>query len=76
MHKLSNANRRQLRTANHDSSNVKGENARTNTKLQTTELLKDPQLVIAGIMTVKDEPCNIAQLNLKQASGVYINEYN
>ncbi|KAL3929301.1 MAG: hypothetical protein SGARI_004790, partial [Bacillariaceae sp.] len=26
---------------------------------------KDPQLVIAGKMTVEDAPCNIAQYNLK-----------
>ncbi|KAL3794070.1 hypothetical protein ACHAW5_010997 [Stephanodiscus triporus] len=34
-------------------------------KLQPEEPLIDPQLVIAGQMTVDDEPCNIAQLNLK-----------
>jgi len=58
--------RRQLVANDDDSvSGSKDSLSKDNSKPLPQEPLKDPQLVIAGRMTVKDEPCNIAQLNLK-----------
>ena len=47
-----------------DSSSENSIPSQPNPQLQPQEPLTDPQLVIAGKMTVEDEPCNIAQLNL------------
>jgi serine/threonine protein kinase len=47
-----------------DSSSENSISPQPNSQLQPQEPLTDPQLVIAGKMTVVDEPCNIAQLNL------------
>ncbi|KAL3815580.1 hypothetical protein ACHAXA_001559 [Cyclostephanos tholiformis] len=77
LHRLSMENNRQLQnndggfedgndsdSITHDSSTESSKSPRPNPQLQPQESLTDPQLVIAGQMTVEDEPCNIAQLNL------------
>ncbi|KAL3815584.1 hypothetical protein ACHAXA_001563 [Cyclostephanos tholiformis] len=53
-------NRRQVM----QSSSENNKSPQQNPQLPPEEPLTDPQLVIAGQMTVDDEPCNIAQLNL------------
>jgi serine/threonine protein kinase len=60
LHRPSKKNRRVIE----DSSSENSISPQPNPQLQPQEPLTDPQLVIAGKMTVVDEPCNIAQLNL------------
>ncbi|KAL3776804.1 hypothetical protein ACHAW5_006223 [Stephanodiscus triporus] len=76
LHRPSKESRRQLKDGYYkdggasegvilDSSSESNTSPQPNPKFQPEEPLLDPQLVIAGKMTVDDEPCNIAQLNLK-----------